>query len=218
MVNTKSLTSQQNRVLRFVQEYSRRQGYPPTLREIGEAVGLANVNAVRGHVAALEKKGYITKAPDKARSIQVVPQPSAVSRVKRRLHEVLKTDEGVFHQIVYALAWTTHRRSPWLTGPIRAHLEQVIESQAVEHGWVLLDRRIEPDHIIVVVATWPNHSPEQTVRRLQGAARKIGRRRTDTPAAGPTWGRGYVVTTDLERLEELVDKLLANETADAAPG
>ena len=79
-MEARPLTDQQESVLTFVEEFSRDRGFPPTLREIGDALGLPNVNAVRGHLAALEKKGYITRAPDKARSIQVVHAPSAISR------------------------------------------------------------------------------------------------------------------------------------------
>jgi len=73
------LTDQQEKVLATVEDYVARNGFPPTLREIGDALGLANVNAVRGHVSALEKKGYITKEPEKARysrrPLALRPQP-----------------------------------------------------------------------------------------------------------------------------------------------
>ena len=61
-------TERQQAILDFVQQHLADHGFPPTLREIGEALGLAHVSAVRGHLAALEKKGYIVKDPDKARS------------------------------------------------------------------------------------------------------------------------------------------------------
>lgn len=206
---TKPLTEQQNNVLECVQAFSRRQGFPPTLREIGQAIGLPNLNAVRGHLAALEKKGYIVRVPDKARSIQVVHSPSALSRVKRMLHEVLRTDEGVLHRVVYGLAWTTHRRTPWITGPARQWMSDALDHEAVEHGWTILDKRIEPDHIVVVVTAWPNHSAEQTVYRLQSAGKAVRRHHPDELPRNALWGKGYAATTDLDLLDELVTRLLA---------
>ena len=55
-LTVRPLTAKQQKVLDFVDGHCRSRGFPPTLREIGEGVGLANVSAVRGHVTALEKK------------------------------------------------------------------------------------------------------------------------------------------------------------------
>ena len=205
------LTTQQCNVLAFVQEFCRKHGFAPTLREIGQAVGLVNINAVRGHLAALEKKGWIRRAPDKARSIQIVNAPSALSRVKRKLHEVLRTDDGVFHRVVYGLAWTTHRRTPWLRGPAQQWMQAALDHEALEHGWTLLDKRIEADHIVVVVEAWPNHSAERAVRRLQATGKRMRQRHPGEFPAERLWGKGYVVTTELDLLDELVAKLLATQ-------
>jgi REP element-mobilizing transposase RayT len=207
----KPLTGQQQKVLAFVSQFLEQRGFPPTLREIGDAIGLANVNAVRGHVSALEKKGYITKAPDKARSIQIVHPPSAFSRVKRTLHEVWGTDQGVFHRVVYGVAWSTHRRTPCLTGLRAKLIEEAIDREAVEHGWTVLDKRVEPDHVVVVVQTWHNHSAQRTVLRFQAASNAVKRRYPHEFPGGALWGTGYVATTDLEVLGELVAKLLDNQ-------
>jgi len=212
-MRSRPLTDQQRNVLGFIEKFSLEQHFPPTLREIGQAIGLTNVNAVRGHLAALEKKGYLTRVPDKARSIQVVRSPSAVSRAKRTLHKVLRTDEDVLHRVVYGLAWTTHGRRPWLVGPAAQAMSEALEREAMEHGWTILDKGIQADHIVVLVLTWPNHSPAQTVRRLQSAGKAVRRRHpTDLPREA-LWGKGYAVTTDLDLLDELADKLLAGQPA-----
>lgn len=208
-MSLKPLTGQQERVLEFVSEFLGRRGFPPTLREIGEAVGLANVNAVRGHVLALEKKGYITKDPEKARSIQIVHTPSALSRAKRVLHEVWGTDVGVLHQVTYGLAWTTWRRTAWLTGRAAALLREALEREAVEHGWTLADARIQADHVVITVQVWPNHSAQQTVHRLQSAGSAERRRRPEALPNHPLWGPGYAATTDLASLDRLVNELLS---------
>ena len=67
----KELTEQQKNVLQVVVDCVKSNGFPPTLREIGDALDLPNVTAVRGHLAALEKKGYIRRRLNKHRSIVV---------------------------------------------------------------------------------------------------------------------------------------------------
>ena len=203
----KALTEPQHRVLGFLESFAGRTGYPPTLEEIGEAIGLSNVSAVRGHLVALEKKGYITRVPDKARSIRIIHRPSSLSRLKEKLHQVLRTDEGVLHHVVYGLAWLTWRRTTFLSGPRRGWVSEALESECTEHGWGLLEKRIGPDHVVVVVKTWPNHSPELVVGRFKAAGDAV-RRRHPGEFHGPSlWERGYAVTTDIELLGGLLDEL-----------
>jgi DNA-binding MarR family transcriptional regulator len=207
------LTGRQSRILGFVEEHIRRSGYPPTLREIGDAVGLANINAVRGHLDALQRKGYVTKEPDKARSICVVRSPSPLGLLKRKLHEVFQTDRDTFHRIVYGLAWKTPRGAPYLAGAAR-RIEDALEAEAVERGWRIVERRIQPDHVVVIVEAWPNHSPRLALERLQDACRRaIKRRPRGEVAGGRLWARGFVATTDLAILDELVRRLLAGPAA-----
>ena len=206
------LTDQQRKVLVFVEDHVRDRGYPPTLREIGEALGLANVNAVRGHIEALDRKGYITREPDKARSIRIVHSPSPLSILKRKLHEVLRTDEGVHHQIIYGMAWTTWRRTPYFEGPAREWLEEALRREAGEHGWQMIETRVAPDHVVLVVQVWPNHSPELAVRRFQAAARQLKRRLQTKTAAKNLWAKGYVVTTDLPQLDTMVRRMLCGSS------
>ena len=209
----KPLTGQQEKVLTFVHESSQANGFPPTLREIGQAVGLANVNAVRGHLMALEKKGYITKDPDKARSIRVVQAPSALSRFRRKLHEIAKTDKGVIHQMVYALAWMTTDRERVLTGNRKERTAEALQAECVEHGWTLLAANVQADHIRLVLQTWPDHSAALAVRRLKLACYAARQRKTlQVPYAGQ-WHKGYVATTNLEAFDGLVAQMLSEVEA-----
>jgi DNA-binding MarR family transcriptional regulator len=204
----KTLTSRQRKVLDFVEEFRSRTGYPPTLQEIGDAIGVRNVNAVRGHLAALEKKGYVTRTPDKARSIRVLRAPSMLSKLKRRAHHVLRTDEGVVHQVIYGLAWVTGHGKRLLAGPRREWILETLEREAVERGWDLLSMRVKEDHVALVVKVWPNHSPEQVVARFKAAGDGARRRHPGRFGQGPLWARGYVVTTEVEMLEQLLAELL----------
>ncbi len=202
------ITARQQAILEFVGGYLREQGFPPTFREIGRALGLANVGAVRGHLAALEKKGYITKAPDKARSIRIVQGPSILSRFKRRLHEFARTDEGVLHEIVYGLAMATRGRRPLLAGPIQRVIEQALDREATEHGWTFVRRQVQSDHVLVIVRAWPNHSPGQVVARIRQACEAVLKRRPLQTSDKRLWARGYVATTNLTQIDEMVGVFL----------
>jgi repressor LexA len=64
------LTDRQKQVLTFIQESIRLRGYPPTLREIGERMGIRSTNGVNDHLKALEKKGYLAREDLKSRALR----------------------------------------------------------------------------------------------------------------------------------------------------
>src|SRR3954463_14023071 len=63
MVETQDLTARQRRILEFIRSTTHERGYPPTVREIGEAVGLTSSSSVHSQLENLQRKGYLTKAP-----------------------------------------------------------------------------------------------------------------------------------------------------------
>lgn len=67
-----SLTTRQKQILEFIRRQIRERGYPPSVREIGEAVGLRSSSTVHGHLARLEEKGYLRRDPTKPRAIEVL--------------------------------------------------------------------------------------------------------------------------------------------------
>lgn len=68
------LTAAQRRVLEFVRGFIEEKGYPPSVREIGDGVGMASSSTVHGHLARLEEKGYIKRDPAKSRTIDLIDQ------------------------------------------------------------------------------------------------------------------------------------------------
>jgi repressor LexA len=65
------LTGRQQEIWNFLVEYVDRQGYPPTVREIGEAVGLASPSTVHAHLANLERAGLLRRDPTKPRALEL---------------------------------------------------------------------------------------------------------------------------------------------------
>lgn len=66
------LSKRQEAILAYIKEQVLDKGYPPSVREIGEAVGLASSSTVHGHLSRLEKKGLIRRDPTKPRAIEVL--------------------------------------------------------------------------------------------------------------------------------------------------
>ena len=66
------LTNRQNEVLDYIKSYVAKHGYPPTVREIGKALGLNSPATIQSHISSLENKGYIRKTNSKYRSLEIV--------------------------------------------------------------------------------------------------------------------------------------------------
>jgi repressor LexA len=78
------LTPRQRQVLEFVESEVAHRGYPPTVREIGEALGLSSSSTVHAHLAALQDKGYLTRDPTKPRALEIHYDPESGAAVERR--------------------------------------------------------------------------------------------------------------------------------------
>ncbi|MGH3899119.1 MAG: transcriptional repressor LexA [Pseudonocardiaceae bacterium] len=70
------LTPRQRRVLEVIRDWVRRFGYPPSVREIGQAVGLTSTSSVAHQLRALERKGYLRRDPNRPRAVGVRPAES----------------------------------------------------------------------------------------------------------------------------------------------
>jgi len=87
------LTARQQEIWNFLVEYVDRHGYPPTVREIGDQVGLASPSTVHAHLANLERAGLLRRDPTKPRALELIgrerrasePAPSADDRDVARL-------------------------------------------------------------------------------------------------------------------------------------
>jgi repressor LexA len=66
------LTARQRNIMQFIISEVQQKGYPPSVREIGEAVGLSSSSTVHAHLAKLEQLGYIRRDPTKPRAIEVL--------------------------------------------------------------------------------------------------------------------------------------------------
>ena len=81
---TSNLTERQLGILNFIESETAQRGYPPSVREIGEAVGLTSTSTVHAHLASLQRLGYLRRDPTKPRAIEVRYDPGSGASGERR--------------------------------------------------------------------------------------------------------------------------------------
>ncbi|MEN2464483.1 transcriptional repressor LexA [Ornithinibacillus sp. FSL M8-0202] len=92
------LSTRQQAILEYIKEQVRLKGYPPSVREIAEAVGLASSSTVHGHLSRLESKGFIRRDPTKPRAIEILDldEESNIPREEARYAPVIgKVTAGI---------------------------------------------------------------------------------------------------------------------------
>lgn len=99
------LTPRQSEVLSAIKDYQARLGFPPTVKELAELIGVSSPNAAADHVNVLKKKGYITVAPGAARGITILEdtqESGAIPIIKSLLN-------GNEYAREHAIAWLEAR-------------------------------------------------------------------------------------------------------------
>ena len=79
-----TLTGKRREILEYIEASLRDRGYPPSVREIGEAVGLTSSSSVHAHLATLQKQGYLRRDPTKPRAIEVRYDTSSGAMIEKR--------------------------------------------------------------------------------------------------------------------------------------
>lgn len=74
----------QREILETIEKYLREHGYPPSVRDIGDAVGLTSPSTVHSHLKTLQRMGYLQRDPDKPRAIEVHWDPNSGAAFERR--------------------------------------------------------------------------------------------------------------------------------------
>jgi repressor LexA len=131
MSSAAALTPIQARIRRFIEDFGRRSGHPPSYREIADAVGLASLSSVSLHMRSLERKGYLIREPGRPRTavirpadaVPVRPAPSQAAR---------PPDAGAPRNAAFVpLAGRVAAGEPILSG------EQVLPADSAEDAFVL---------------------------------------------------------------------------------
>jgi repressor LexA len=152
------LTQRQREIWEFIVAYVDRHGYPPTVREIGEAVGLASPSTVHAHLANLERVGLIRRDPTKPRAIELsghrrveTPAASDVPRLpllgRVAAGGPLLAEENV--EDVVAVPETIGRGADFL---LTIHGDSMTEAGILDGDTIVVQRRDDARNGDVVVA------------------------------------------------------------------
>ena len=189
------LTSRQRRILEVIRDAVSDRGYPPSIREIGEAVGLTSTSSVHSQLEALQRKGFIRRDPTKPRAIEV-PFDDPVAAVPRPLPTYVPlmsapvaAGTGTLPEDVVDELLPLPRE---LVGQGELFMLQVrgdsmVGAGVLDRDYVVVRRQDAADNGDMVAALLPNVEAEATVKHF---SRRGGRVRLlpDNPAFEPIDG------------------------------
>jgi len=211
------LNPRQSQILDFLREHARRHAYPPTVREIGQAVGLSSSSTVQNHLNVLETRGYIRRDPSKSRTVEIVEQEGAAARAPRRgtiidLPLVGRVAAGT-PVLAQENIEDTLRVGPEIAGQDGAYALTVhgdsMVGACINDGDIVVvrPRRDAPPNGTIVVARIENETTgesEVTVKRFFREGERV-RLQPENPSLEPFYPRSL----DLEGVVTAVIRLLA---------
>lgn len=176
------LTERQQEIWQYLVDYVDGHGYPPTVREIGDAVGLASPSTVHAHLANLERAGLLRRDPTKPRAIELVGRKRASDRPARADTPVLPlvgriaaggpllAEESVEDEI--AVPEPLGRNADFL---LRVHGDSMIEAGILDGDVVVVRRQDDARNGDVVVALVGDDesADEATVKTFHREAGRI---------------------------------------------
>jgi repressor LexA len=173
------LTARQRRVLEVIRDSVERRGYPPSMREIGEAVGLTSTSSVAHQLASLQRKGFLRRDANRPRAVEVTlpaahdatgegdarPTPTYVPVVGR-----IAAGGPILAEEVVEDVFPLPRQ---LVGDGQLFLLQVkgdsmIEAAITDGDWVVVRQQPNADNGDVVAAMLDNEATVKTFRRNDG--------------------------------------------------
>jgi repressor LexA len=177
------LTERQRQILEFVTTYVGAHGYPPTVREIGEAVGLASPSTVHAHLANLERAGLLKRDPTKPRALELIsrerPQQASIDDVHRLplVGEIaaggpLLAEENIEDHLAVPETLARGDGEEFL---LRVKGESMINAGILDGDIVVVHR--QPDarngEIVVALAGQDESADEATVKRFYREAGRV---------------------------------------------
>lgn len=184
VMSPQKVTKRQRQVLDFIEHQMRERGFPPSVREIGEAVGLTSPSTVHSHLRTLTRLGYLRRDPTKPRAIEVRWDPNSGAIMERRQvrHVPLVGDVAAGTDVlaeenveeIYPLpADFTGEGELFM---LRVRGESMIDAGILNGDYVVAEQTPTVDNGQIVVAGIPGG--EATVKFFKSAGRVV----TLTPA------------------------------------
>jgi repressor LexA len=173
------LSGKRKQILTFIADSQRDRGYPPSVREIGQEVGLASSATVHTHLAVLQREGYLSRDPSKPRAIQVHYDPeSSMSMATSAVQNVpligdVAAGTGVLAQqnVEELLPMPKQFTGNGPTFMLRVHGDSMIDAGIFSGDYVVVQEQRVAENGDVVVAGIPDE--EATVKTFSRRDDKI---------------------------------------------
>ncbi len=174
-----NLTKRQQEILDFIDRQNRERGYPPSVREIGQAVGLTSPSTVHSHLNTLQKHGYLRRDPAKPRALEVRYDPNSGAVIDRAavthvplVGDVAAGTDVLAHENVEELMPLPSE----FTGDgelymLRVRGESMIDVGIFDGDFVVVRRQSTADNGEIIVAGIPGE--EATVKTYSASGRKV---------------------------------------------
>ena len=178
-----ALSDRQIQVLAFIKEKVIERGYPPSVREIGEALGLSSPSTVHSHLSALVKAGLLRRDPSKPRAIEVLEPPNARTLKSKTARQATMRDVPLLGRIaagspilatedvedVYQLPASLVGRGPVFMLKVKG--DSMIEAGILDGDLVVIERGGSPSNGEIVAALIDGE--DATVKRLRRTGTQV---------------------------------------------
>jgi repressor LexA len=177
------LTERQRQIFDFLTSYVDQHGYPPTVREIGEAVGLASPSTVHAHLANLERAGLIKRDPTKPRALELVERQRAQAAEAGDVHRLplvgeiaaggpLLAEQNIEDHLAVPESLARGDGEEFL---LRVKGDSMIQAGILEGDIVVVRRQADARNgeIVVALAGQDEAADEATVKRFYREAGRV---------------------------------------------
>lgn len=174
-----ALTGKRKQILDFIAEELAARGYPPSVREIGHAVGLTSSSTVHAHLNTLERQGYLRRDPTKPRAMEVRYDQSSGAAIQRRPaqhvplvgHVAAGTDVLAHENVEEVLPLPADFTGEGPLFMVRVRGDSMVDAGILDGDYVVARQQPEADKGEIVVAGIPGE--EGTVKTYSRKGRKV---------------------------------------------
>lgn len=198
----KPATERQQRILEVIRTFTAEHGYPPSVREIGERVGLSSSSTIHAHLKALEKRGVISRDPTKPRALRSgsLPAPDVVvvpvlGRVAAGVP--ITAQEDVEGEFVFSPQFVPRGSDAFM---LRVQGDSMVEAAIVDGDLILVRPQLTAENGEIVVAMIDG---EATVKRFYRESGRI-RLQPENRAMAPIYASDVEI---VGRVEAVVRRL-----------
>lgn len=201
MAYQRELTKRQTQILDFIRAEIHRRGYPPSVREIGDAVGLSSSSTVHSHLAAIESKGYIRRDPTKPRALEVLDFRDTGAVDYGQVHSIPVVGQVAAGQPILAsenIEATIPLPAEFAgehTFILKVRGDSMIEAGILNGDYVVVQQQetaANGDIVVAVIADDLTGEPEATVKTFYREADRI-RLQPENAAMDPIYSREVTI-------------------------